>query len=124
MKLVEKDSMDENKTKALQAALAQIEKQFGKGSIMRMDSDAVTDIEVVSTGSLGGQIMDANGAVVPGAAVECKEETEPLGTAGAILHHLPSISTELVLAGNGDSLVRFSFAEMLAALDRDATGPV
>ena len=49
----EKRPMEENKTKALQAALAQIEKQFGKGSIMRMDSAAVTDIDVVSTGSLG-----------------------------------------------------------------------
>ena len=37
-KLEENSPMEENKTKALQAALAQIEKQFGKGSIMRMDS--------------------------------------------------------------------------------------
>ena len=43
-KLEENSPMEENKTKALQAALAQIEKQFGKGSIMRMDSEAVTDI--------------------------------------------------------------------------------
>jgi recombination protein RecA len=42
------------KAKALQAALAQIEKQFGKGSIMRLgESDVSKDIEVVSTGSLG-----------------------------------------------------------------------
>ena len=45
--------MEDNKTKALAAALAQIEKQFGKGSIMRMDSQAVPDVQVVSTGSLG-----------------------------------------------------------------------
>src|SRR3970282_588978 len=44
--------MDENKSKALAAALSQIEKQFGKGSIMRMDAEAVKDIQVVSTGSL------------------------------------------------------------------------
>src|SRR3989442_14446025 len=45
--------MEEAKAKALQAALAQIEKQFGKGSIMKMDSQAAQDVQVVSTGSLG-----------------------------------------------------------------------
>ncbi|SFR59574.1 recombinase RecA [Thiomicrospira sp. ALE5] len=46
--------MDDNKQKALAAALGQIEKQFGKGSIMRMgDSTAPRDIEAISTGSLG-----------------------------------------------------------------------
>jgi recombination protein RecA len=70
MKLVEKDSMEENKTKALQAALAQIEKQFGKGSIMRMDSEAVTDIEVVSTGSLGLDIALGVGGLPRGRVVE------------------------------------------------------
>ena len=45
--------MDDSKSKALAAALAQIEKQYGKGSIMKMDAEAVKDIEVVSTGSLG-----------------------------------------------------------------------
>ena len=45
--------MDENKQKALSAALSQIEKQFGKGSVMRMgDTPANRDIEVVPTGSL------------------------------------------------------------------------
>jgi recombination protein RecA len=46
--------MDDNKAKALAAALSQIEKQFGKGSIMRLgESDVWKDIQVVSTGSLG-----------------------------------------------------------------------
>ena len=46
--------MDDNKSKALAAALSQIEKQFGKGSIMRLgESDVSRDIQVVSTGSLG-----------------------------------------------------------------------
>ena len=46
--------MDDNKAKALAAALAQIEKQFGKGSIMRLgESEISNDIQVVSTGSLG-----------------------------------------------------------------------
>src|SRR5688500_10543907 len=46
-------AMEDNKSKALAAALAQIEKQYGKGSIMRMDAEAVKDIDVVATGSLG-----------------------------------------------------------------------
>ena len=42
------------KAKALQAALSQIEKQFGKGSIMRLgEGEVIEDIQVVSTGSLG-----------------------------------------------------------------------
>ena len=44
--------MDDNKEKALAAALGQIEKQFGKGSIMRLGDDRTMDIETVSTGSL------------------------------------------------------------------------
>ena len=47
--------METNKLKALSAALSQIEKQFGKGSVMRLgEHPANADIEVVSTGSLGG----------------------------------------------------------------------
>src|SRR5579872_3627531 len=42
----------DNRLKALDLALAQIEKQFGKGSIMRMDSNISADIPVISTGSL------------------------------------------------------------------------
>ena len=46
--------MEDNKRKALSAALSQIEKQFGKGAVMRMgDVSAVRDVDVVSTGSLG-----------------------------------------------------------------------
>ena len=47
-------ALNAEKAKALQAALAQIEKQFGKGSIMRLgDGEQAEDIQVVSTGSLG-----------------------------------------------------------------------
>jgi recombination protein RecA len=70
---IEKDIhniMDDNKSKALQAALSQIEKQFGKGSIMRMDADAVSDIEVVSTGSLGLDIALGVGGLPRGRVVE------------------------------------------------------
>ena len=45
--------MDANKEKALEAALSQIERQFGKGSIMKMGDRASMDIDNVSTGSLG-----------------------------------------------------------------------
>ena len=45
--------MEANKAKALEAALSQIERQFGKGSIMKMGDRAAMDIANVSTGSLG-----------------------------------------------------------------------
>ncbi len=63
--------MDENKSKALAAALSQIEKQFGKGSIMRLgDSEVAQDIEVVSTGSLGLDIALGVGGLPRGRIVE------------------------------------------------------
>ncbi|MGU7781582.1 recombinase RecA [Burkholderia sp. PU8-34] len=59
------------KSKALAAALAQIEKQFGKGSIMRMgDGEAAEDIQVVSTGSLGLDIALGVGGLPRGRVVE------------------------------------------------------
>ncbi|MCP3707864.1 recombinase RecA [Paraburkholderia sp. CNPSo 3274] len=59
------------KSKALAAALAQIEKQFGKGSIMRLgDGDVVEDIQVVSTGSLGLDIALGVGGLPRGRVVE------------------------------------------------------
>ncbi|WP_291993725.1 recombinase RecA [Candidatus Accumulibacter sp. ACC003] len=63
--------MDDNKTKALAAALAQIEKQFGKGSIMKMgEGSVVTDVPVVSTGSLGLDIALGIGGLPRGRVVE------------------------------------------------------
>lgn len=63
--------MDDNKSKALSAALAQIEKQFGKGSIMRMgDSDIGEDIQAVSTGSLGLDIALGIGGLPRGRVIE------------------------------------------------------
>ncbi len=59
------------KTKALQAALAQIEKQFGKGSIMRLgEGEAVQDIQTVSTGSLGLDIALGVGGLPRGRVIE------------------------------------------------------
>ena len=62
--------MDENKSKALAAALSQIEKQFGKGSVMRMDSEAIKDVQVVSTGSLGLDLALGVGGLPRGRVVE------------------------------------------------------
>jgi recombination protein RecA len=63
--------MDENRKKALSAALGQIEKQFGKGSVMRLgDSIATRDIEAVSTGSLGLDIALGIGGLPRGRVVE------------------------------------------------------
>src|SRR3989339_773816 len=63
--------MDENKSKALAAALSQIEKQFGKGSIMRLgEHDVARDIQVVSTGSLGLDIALGVGGLPRGRVVE------------------------------------------------------
>ncbi len=63
--------MDENKSKALAAALSQIEKQFGKGSIMRLGEHEVgRDLQVVSTGSLGLDIALGVGGLPRGRVVE------------------------------------------------------
>ncbi len=63
--------MDDNKRKALSAALTQIERQFGKGSIMRMgDEGAIRDIDVISTGSLGLDIALGIGGLPRGRIVE------------------------------------------------------
>ncbi|NOT17189.1 MAG: recombinase RecA [Sulfuriferula sp.] len=63
--------MDENRSKALAAALAQIEKSFGKGSIMRLgDGEVVNDVQVVSTGSLGLDIALGVGGLPRGRVVE------------------------------------------------------
>jgi recombination protein RecA len=63
--------MDSNKQKALTAALSQIEKQFGKGSVMRMgDANVVKDIEIVSTGSLSLDIALGIGGLPRGRVVE------------------------------------------------------
>jgi recombination protein RecA len=63
--------MDENRKKALSAALSQIEKQFGKGSVMRMgDGSVIRNIETVSTGSLSLDIALGVGGVPKGRVIE------------------------------------------------------
>jgi recombination protein RecA len=63
--------MEDNRKKALSAALGQIEKQFGKGSVMRLgDASAAYDVEAVSTGSLGLDIALGIGGLPRGRVVE------------------------------------------------------
>ncbi len=64
-------ALNAEKAKALQAALAQIEKQFGKGTIMKLgDGEVIEDIQVVSTGSLGLDIALGVGGLPRGRVVE------------------------------------------------------
>ncbi len=66
-----KSALSAEKAKALQVALAQIEKQFGKGSIMRLgEGEVIEDIQVVSTGSLGLDIALGVGGLPRGRVVE------------------------------------------------------
>ena len=63
--------MDDNRKKALSAALSQIEKQFGKGSVMRLgDSIAIRDTDVISTGSLGLDVALGIGGLPKGRVIE------------------------------------------------------
>lgn len=62
--------MDENKQKALAAALGQIEKQFGKGSIMKLGDNRAMDVETISTGSLSLDIALGAGGLPMGRIVE------------------------------------------------------
>ena len=69
LRIVEGSSMD--KTKALSAALSQIERQFGKGSVMKLGkNDRSMDIETVSSGSLGLDIALGVGGLPKGRVVE------------------------------------------------------
>ena len=67
---MELNGMNDNKQKALAAALGQIEKQFGKGSIMRLGDDRTMDIETVSTGSLSLDVALGAGGLPFGRIVE------------------------------------------------------
>src|SRR5215210_1194671 len=71
LKLVDNPSMDKDKSKAIDAALAQIERAFGKGSIMRLGkSQQPVEIETISTGSLGLDIALGVGGLPRGRVVE------------------------------------------------------
>ena len=64
------DKRDAEKTKALESALAQIERQFGKGSIMKLGDNPVMDVEATSTGSLGLDIALGIGGLPKGRIIE------------------------------------------------------
>jgi len=69
--MMEINNMDENRKRALRSALSQIERQFGKGAVMRMgDSSAVRDVGSISTGSLGLDIALGIGGLPRGRVVE------------------------------------------------------
>ncbi|HEY1720506.1 MAG TPA: recombinase RecA [Magnetospirillaceae bacterium] len=68
LRVVEKDGMDKNK--ALDAALTQIERAFGKGSVMRLGQREVVETDVVSTGSLGLDVALGIGGLPRGRIVE------------------------------------------------------
>ena len=64
-------AVDSEKSKALAAALAQIEKQFGKGTVMRLgEGEVIEDIQVVSTGSLGLDVALGVGGLPRGRVIE------------------------------------------------------
>ncbi|MBF0212588.1 MAG: recombinase RecA [Magnetococcales bacterium] len=63
-------ALDTDRAKALEAAISQIERQYGKGSIMRMSSAAAVDVPVISTGSLGVDLALGIGGVPRGRVVE------------------------------------------------------
>ena len=68
LKLVERDNMD--KQKALDAALGQIERAFGKGSIMKLGQNSSIDVDAVSSGSLGLDIALGIGGLPKGRIIE------------------------------------------------------
>jgi recombination protein RecA len=70
LRVVEGDTNTMDKTKALDAALAHIEKQFGKGSIMKLGANHGMDVEAISTGSLGLDIALGIGGLPKGRVIE------------------------------------------------------
>jgi recombination protein RecA len=70
LRLVESSSMDKDKLKALDAALSQIERNFGKGSVMRLKGDKAVEIDTISTGSLGLDIALGVGGFPRGRVIE------------------------------------------------------
>ncbi|MTI11252.1 recombinase RecA [Curvivirga aplysinae] len=68
LRLVDKDTMD--KQKALEAALSQIERSFGKGSVMKLGQQQHLDVEAISTGSLGLDIALGIGGLPKGRIIE------------------------------------------------------
>ena len=70
LRLVEKETVDKNKNKALEAAVTQIERAFGKGSIMRLGQREVVEADIVPTGSISLDIALGIGGLPRGRVVE------------------------------------------------------
>ncbi len=62
--------LDENKKKALDAAMAQIEKQYGKGSVMKLGDNAKMQVETVPSGSIGLDLALGVGGIPKGRVIE------------------------------------------------------
>ena len=118
------NAMDDNKSKALAAALAQIEKQFGKGSIMKMgEAQVQSDLSVVSTGSLGldialgvgglprGRVVEVYGPEASGKTTLCLQVVAQVQKAGGVAAYIDAeIALDPVYAGKlgvnvGDMLI-------------------
>ena len=65
-----KDTMNEERKKALEAAMAQIEKQFGKGAVMKLGEVSTMNVEAIPTGALSLDIALGIGGVPRGRVVE------------------------------------------------------
>lgn len=70
MSMASEIKMDENKKKALEAAMAQIEKQYGKGSVMKLGDNAKMNVEAVPTGSIGLDLALGVGGIPKGRVIE------------------------------------------------------
>ncbi len=62
--------MDKDKLKALETAMSQIEKQFGKGSIMKLGAESKLDVQTISTGSLSLDVALGDGGIPKGRITE------------------------------------------------------
>ena len=71
LQIVDKETKDPERQKALEAALSQIERAFGKGSVMKLGSqEGISETEVISTGSLGLDIALGIGGLPKGRIIE------------------------------------------------------
>ncbi|MDD7402379.1 MAG: recombinase RecA [Butyribacter sp.] len=90
--------MDENKKKALEAAMAQIEKQYGKGSIMKLGDNAHLSVETVPSGSLGLDLALGVGGIPKGRIIEIYGP-ESGGKTTVALHMVAEVQKQGGIAG-------------------------
>ena len=90
--------IEENKKKALEAAVAQIEKQYGKGSIMKLGDNAHLNVEVVPSGSLGLDLALGVGGIPRGRIIEIYGP-ESGGKTTVALHMVAEVQKQGGIAG-------------------------